>query len=172
MTSNLSIPYTKIKANWKEFIAPEDFPENVKFNHPSRYRAAATHAILQLYQKQQANGQQPFQFRATLTRKGNPEPANYANGILLAATTTNNVKSAKEKERRVLSDPEKSCELEDTYYGDDSVSLSDSVSEESRGSNDWPPSVAVMCIASTAIALAPNNLVAQILPIPTIAKTA
>ena len=57
MNSNVSVPYTKIKSNWTEFVSPDDLPQDVTFNHPSRYRAATTHAILKLWRKRQANGQ-------------------------------------------------------------------------------------------------------------------
>ena len=135
MNSNVSVPYTKIKSNWMEFVSPDDLPQDVTFNHPSRYRAATTHAILKLWRKQQANGQQPFQFKAILNKEGKLEPAVYPD-IFLATSTTFNVKSAKGKGRQLPQDAVESSESEDTYHGDESVSISDSNSYQSERSND------------------------------------
>ena len=145
MTSNLSVPYTKMKPNWQEYVSPDDLPENVTFDHPSRYRAATTHAILKLWRKRQSNGQQPFQFRATLSKEGVPEPASYPHGMF-AMSTSRKVKSVKGKGKNIAHDSMESSDGPDTIDGDDSLSVSASLTEESEGSSDdWvPPDPAIV----------------------------
>ena len=135
MTSKIAVPYTKIQENWQEFISPDDLPDNIPFNHPCRYRAASTHAILKLWRKRQANGQQPFQFRATLSKEGTPEPARCPDGEL-APASINKLKNVKGKHRSLRQNISEGSDSPDSFDGDESVSISDSTREESNISDD------------------------------------
>ena len=157
MTSKISVPYKKIKENWQEYVSPDDLPENVTFDHPSRYRAATTHAILKLWRKRQSNGQQPFQFRATLSKEGVPEPASYPHGMFTMSTSSR-LKSVKGKAKKIAHDSVESSDGLSTLDGDDSLSVSVSPTEKSEGSsNDWVP-------PDSAIVHDPQNVNKAMLP--------